>query len=158
MLRDLTFSRIMFAAMALGFVAGSAFALMPPEVYVKAIESSPIKVIARVKSVKISEESKYYIEKKVEFVLIKSYGPVKPANVFYGSCKSSTTETIVGGTIFYYPNVGDEVFVTLDGVGDGDDSGYITSYTPVTDELKNILDNAGLYGLEYGIGKVSVKF
>ncbi len=158
MLRYITYSRIMFAALALGVITGSALALMPPEVYVKAIESSPIKVIAKVKSVKVSEESKYYIEKKVEFVLVKSYGPVTPPKIFFGSCKSSTDETIVGGTIYYYPNVGDEVFVTLDGVGAGDDSGYVTSYTPMIDELKNILQNIGVSGLEYGIGKVSVKF
>ncbi len=152
-----TFGRITLSLGIFIFLAELAYALMPPYVYKEAIENSPIKAVAVVKGVTVIEKTKFYIEKKVEFELVESYGLVKPAKKFYGYCKSATAEPLVGGTIYYYPVVGEEVFVTLDSVSRGDDSGLITSYTLLDEDLRAVLKTLGLDGLEAGIGQVAPK-
>lgn len=149
--------KILVLVVCFGIFADAVYAIMPPDVYKKAIQDSPVKAIAIVQDVVVTEKSKYYISKKVKFKLVKSYGLIKPTKIFYGHCKSATENKIVGGTIYYYPEKGTKVFVTLDGVGTDGDSGYFTSLTLLDDKLKSILSKIGLEGLDYGLGRVMPK-
>ncbi len=149
--------KIMVLAICFSLFAEAGYAIMPPDVYKKAIQDSPVKALAKVLDVVVTEKSKYYICKRVKFKLVKSYGLIKPSKIFYGHCKSATDNKIVGGTIYYYPEKGDEVFVTLDGVGIDGDAGYFTSFTLLDDKLRNTLIKIGLDGLDYGFGKVTRK-
>ena len=146
--------RILFLLLLLFFLAQAGYAIMPPDTYRAAIRASEIKVVARVKAVTVVEETDIYIEKKVEFELLKSYGTVTPAATFWGYCRGDTAKSFVGGTIYYYPEAGEVAFVTLSGDAK---SGNFTSYTLLSPELSDTLDKEGLDGLEYGIGEVFVK-
>ena len=146
--------KVLFLVSSLILLAQAGYAIMPPRVYRKAIRESSIKAVARVKSVTVYDRSELYVRKKVVFELIKSYGPVTPKKEFVGYCESATDKPIVGGTIYYYPNVGEVAFVTL---GGNSLAGYFTSYTLLTPELSDTLERDGLSGLKYGIGEVYVK-
>jgi len=89
------------------------FAVMPPSYYKKMIEESQIKAEALVLHVKITDKTEYKIQKEITFKLIKSDGKVKPKEQFKGWCYSATDKPLVGGEIYYYPKVGEKVYVTL---------------------------------------------
>lgn len=123
-----------------GLLATTAFAVLPPKYYEKAAEESMIKATAIVKSVKVIEHHKAVDYKKVTFELIKSYGPEKAPQEFTGRCESVNKRFWekspgVGGTIYYYPEKKEKVYVTIN-----DNDGSITSYTRLTPKLEKALD------------------
>ncbi len=150
-------AKITVVLVCLGILAEVGYAIMPPEVYKKYILESKLKAVATVRNVEIIEKTEYYIEKKVEFELMCSYGEILPPKVFYGYCKSATENLRVGGTIYYYPMIGDEVFVTIGSIGEGEDTGNITSFTYMDEDIKKALRDDGFAGLNYGMGKVYPK-
>ncbi len=138
--------------------------LMPPEVYRKQIAESEIMVLARVKAVNTTEVEETYVTKEVELEVLASYGKDNPGKTATGICYSAGKKDLIGGKIFYYPHKGDTVFVTMskprrDQDANADNSALptITSYTFATPELISVLKKNGVAGLEFGIGKVSIK-
>jgi hypothetical protein len=77
------------------------------------IDESQIKAEAQILHVKVVDKTEYKIQKEITFRLIKSDGKVKPKEQFKGWCYSATDKPLVGGEIYYYPKVGQRVYVTL---------------------------------------------
>ena len=162
------FSLMVFLAFFMPFAVQ---AVMPP-VYSKFVKSSVIKAIAVVKKVEILD--KY--ESNVLFSLEKSFGdgnktleefkgvctrdnylPSKyakvtspDANVSSSSSKVSS-DGITDGTVYYHPQESDRVLVTVDKYG------HITSYTVLSTELENELQENGLKNISFIIGHTRVK-
>lgn len=137
-------SRISFflAAVILcaGILAATAFAVLPPKHYAKAVEDSKIKATAIVKSVKVIDHRQAVDYNKVTFTLIKSFGPEKAPKEFTGRCESVNKRFWekspgAGGTIYYYPSKNEKVYVTIN-----DNDGSITSFTRLTPKLEKALD------------------
>lgn len=139
---------IMSVLVVLLLSAATTYAIMPPQVYAERSEASKIKAIATIVSVE-SDDTGF---NKVTFAL--EYGLTKDTpKTFVGTCMSVVTEkqkNMVGGTIYYYPNKGERVFVTI-----ADDGGQITSMTDMTDALEAAIKKTP-EKLRYGIRSVRV--
>lgn len=131
-----------------------AWAVMPPESYAKASSESRIKAIATIVDVQTIQVGAQATSKNVKFKL--EYALTKEtADTFTGSCSSVDTKkqqanVMVGGETYFYPSAGDRVFVTVK-----KDGARITSMTPMTEELEQIIrEEPGR--IEYGITQVSI--
>nr|WP_321255313.1 hypothetical protein [uncultured Pseudodesulfovibrio sp.] len=130
-------------------------ALMPPGVYAKASSDSKIKAIATIVDVKTTLVGERYTTKNVSFTLEYALEPDVP-DLFVGKCKSVDTEdqrsnAMVGGDTYFYPQSGDRVFVTI-----SENGGAITSMTPVTPELDQVVREEP-ERLVYGITQVGIR-
>ena len=118
-------------------VSSLCFGVMPPSYYKKQIEESQIKAEALVLHVKVTDKTKYKIQKEITFKLIKSDGKVKPQEQFKGWCYSATDEPLVGGEKYFYPRVGDRVYVTLSTKG-----GKVTSLKTLQRDMQKEIMSA----------------
>lgn len=131
-----------------------AQAVMSPETYAKASSESRIKAIATIVDVQIIQVGDRATTKNVNFKL--EYTLTKDtADTFTGSCSSVDTKkqqanAMAGGETYFYPNVGDRVFVTVK-----KDGARITSMTPMSKELEQIVREQP-ERIEYGITQVSI--
>jgi hypothetical protein len=115
--------------------AGSAAGVMPPEHYARMAENSRIRATAVVDSVEVLETTKESTRKKVVFSLRHDFGMEVP-EIFSGICFSVDwpwQKPMAGGTIYFYPEKGDLVFVTV-----AADGGHITSYTYLDENLETL--------------------
>lgn len=138
-------------AVLLILTTGIAFAVMPPKHYKELAEESKIKATAGVISIKVIESTKRSTYKEVTFQLIKSYSVVKTPEKFVGKCNSVDfpwQDPGVGGTIYYYPERSDNVFVTI-----SENGGSITSYTILTPQLEEALEKDQI---AFGMGKIYI--
>ncbi|BCS96354.1 hypothetical protein DSLASN_19860 [Desulfoluna limicola] len=152
---SIPWSYVIPLAVAVNFLltATTTRALMPPDVYARASRESAIKTIATVMDVKTTHVGTRASSKQVTFKREYALTQATPAS-FTGSCKSIDTalqkkNVMPGGDLYFYPNAGDRVFVTIT-----TDGGPITSITPMTRDLEKVIREKP-YRLEYGIGKVS---
>ncbi len=134
--------------------APAAQAIMPQEVYARASRESHIKAIATIVDVKIIHVGKRATLKDASFQLEYALTDDTPAT-FIGSCESVDTpqqksNIMVGGNIYFYPKVGNRVFVTI-----SDNDGSITSMTPMTPELEQIIREEP-ERIKYGITRVRI--
>ncbi|MFH1552359.1 MAG: hypothetical protein ABID83_01800 [Candidatus Omnitrophota bacterium] len=132
--------KIIIAVLFLCFVATSVFAVLPPKYYEQAAEESRIKATAVVESVKVMDHYNAVDYKRVTFKLIKSFGPEEAPEKFTARCESVNKRWFekppgVGGTIYYYPDRGERVYVTI-----SSNDGGITSYTRLTPRLEKALN------------------
>ncbi|BDQ37388.1 hypothetical protein SYK_17480 [Pseudodesulfovibrio nedwellii] len=153
---SLKYSCIAMGSIALLLVlsAITASALMPPGVYAKASRESKIKAIATIVDVKTVLVGERYTSKDVTFTLEYAL-EAGVLDTFVGKCKSVDTEpqrtnALVGGDTYYYPEVGDRVFVTIE-----DDGGLITSMTSMTPELDQVVREEP-ERLVYGVTQVGI--
>lgn len=140
-------------------ICSGAFAVLPPEVYKRAIDSSDIKAVAVVKKVEVLNETNRSTFKKVFFKLEKSltrgFFQKKVPLEFSGLCSSvdhKWQNPGVGGTIYQYPREGARVLVTV-----GSDGGSITSYTTLSPAFEEELNQNGLKNIKFGMGSASIK-
>lgn len=134
--------------------ASGAAAVRSPEHYDQLARASAIQAIAVVQEVKVLEESKQLTRKEVLFRLEKALAAKAPPT-FRGRCSSvdhgwQNPET--GGTIYYYPQEGSRVLVTVSG-----DGGPITSYTILSPELENEALENKLTNISFLMGRATVK-
>ncbi|WP_458700421.1 hypothetical protein ACKGJI_11310 [Sulfurospirillum sp. 1307] len=94
-------------------ISSLCFGIMPPKYYEKMVYKSQIKAEALILHVKVTNKTEYKIKKEITFQLLKSDGKVTPQNQFKGWCYSATDKHFVGGEKYYYPKVGERVYVTL---------------------------------------------
>lgn len=145
--------KIKFLLLITAVLVFPALALMPPEVYIKRIEDSKIKALAKVNKVEVIETTEHRRTLLVTFELVKSYAEAKPGKVFTGKCYAPGEKPLLGGDIYFHPAKGDSVFVTINST----EKGMITSYTIASDKIIKALQEHGLSGLRYSIGKVMAK-
>jgi hypothetical protein len=131
-----------------------AQAVMPPEVYAQTSRESLIQAIATIVDVKIIHVGKQATIKEATFQLEYALTDGIP-ETFIGSCQSidtpqQKTNIMAGGTIYFYPHVGNRVFVTV-----RDDGGPITSMTPMTQELEQVIREEP-ERIQYGIARVGI--
>lgn len=126
----------------------SAESVMPPDVYARMSEQSKIKATAVVEEVQVLETGKQSTWKSVVFRLRHPMSEGVPEK-FSGTCYSVDHEwqqPPAGGTIYFYPEKGDLVYVTV-----AADGGSITSYTYLNDVMESLfIDNAEK--IRYGMG------
>lgn len=132
------------------------FALLPPKYYEQEIKKSKIKALAIVTDVKIEKWEKGIQHKKVFFKLVKPLSKNAPKS-FTGNClsfkkKNPEDKRLIGGTIYYYPKKGDEVFVAIT-----KNNSYITSYVVLNKELKKELHKNGLQNIKLGPTGLRIK-
>ena len=154
-------SRLLFIFLSLACIATVQFvaiapsqAVMPPEHYDEVARASEIKAIALVEKVEIMEEGKRSTRKRVSFRLQRSLDKSTP-QTFTGICYSvdhSWQDPGVGGTIYYYPQKGEKVLVTVSSNGS-----LITSYTTLTPELEQETALNGLRNISFDMGHASIK-
>ena len=135
-------------------VVTPSHAVMPAKHYDEAARASKIKAIAVVEKIEIVEESKRATRKRVTFRLERTLSMDTP-ETFTGTCYSvdhSWQSPGVGGTIYYYPQKGAKVLVTVSSNGS-----LITSHTTLTPELEQEVALNGLRNISFGMGKASVK-
>jgi len=141
--------------MGLNILSGTTvFAVLPPQFYEKAVESSAIKVIAVVEDIIVLEETNQSTHKKVIFNLERSFNGDAPQKLT-GTCYSvdhTWQHPGMGGTIYYYPHRGSRVFVTINS-----DGGSITSYTRITSQINEELKNNGLKNISFHRGEFAIK-
>jgi len=127
-------------------------AVLPMEVYAERIASSPIKAIAEVVEVKVTSKSDYDTSKEVLFKVERSFENTS-LQEFTGDCNSVNSGQMpeLGGGIYFYPQEGDRVFVTVDKYDD------ITSYTRLSPELEMELKKNGLKNISFIMGHVEIK-
>ncbi|MFA7364621.1 MAG: hypothetical protein WCZ25_12175 [Aminobacteriaceae bacterium] len=125
-----------------------AESVMPPDVYARMSEQSKIKATAVVEEVKTLEITRQSTWKSVVFSLKHPMSKGVPEK-FSGTCYSVDHEwqqPPAGGTIYFYPEKGDLVYVTV-----AADGGSITSYTYLNDVMESLfIDNAEK--IRYGMG------
>ena len=125
-----------------------AWAVMPPEHYARMAEDSKIKATATVESVEVLETGKHSSLKKVIFRLRHPVSDHVP-ETFSGTCYSvdhDWQKPLAGGTLYFYPQKGDFVFVTV-----GGDGGSITSWNYLNDIMEDLfIDNKDK--IRYGMG------
>ena len=125
-----------FLFVCLVFSIPLAWAVMPPEYYARSANKSVIKAIALVEKVEVVERTKQANRKKVLFR--REYGVTAETPPTFTAYCSSVDHfwqgKMVGGDIYYYPQKGERVFVTV-----STDGGYITSYTQMTPELEQTI-------------------
>ena len=141
--------RIAPALFLLLALAVPALALMPPQVYAERSEQAKIKAIAVIVEVATDEAAGSSVATfRSEYRLT----PDAP-ETFTGTCRSARTEAergMVGPTVYFHPQKGDRVFVTV-----SEDGGAITSLTPVTPELeKAVRETPGK--IRYGVSEAYV--
>ena len=138
-------SVLVFLLAAFCFPAES---VMPPEVYSRMSEQSKIRATAVVEEVKTLETDRQSTWKSVVFRLRHPMSEGVP-ELFSGTCYSvdhSWQQPPAGGTIYFYPEKGDLVYVTV-----AADGGSITSYTYLNDVMESLfIDNADK--IRYGMG------
>jgi len=126
----------------------SAEGVMPPDVYARMSEQSKIRATAVVEEVKTLETGMQSTWKSVVFRLRHPMSEGVP-ELFSGTCYSvdhSWQQPPAGGTIYFYPEKGDLVYVTV-----AADGGSITSYTYLNDVMESLfIDNADK--IRYGMG------
>jgi hypothetical protein len=131
-----------------------ALGIMAPEYYAERSENALIKAIGTIERVAVLETGKHFTRKRVtfrrEYGLTPETGPV-----FNGTCKSVETDFqrrngLVGPNVYFYPKVGDRVYVTIIEPG-----GAITSLTPVTSQLEKALRSAP-ETIRYGMSRAFV--
>jgi hypothetical protein len=132
----------------------SAKAVLPPEVYEESMRRSKIKAIATIKDVETIRIGSRATSKKATFKLEYALTKRTP-ETFVGHCESVETDEqkaniMVGGDIYFYPFKGERVFVTV-----SKDGGYITSMTPMIEELEQIIREEP-ERIRYGISRVSM--
>ena len=150
LLKEMNMFKFITVSCAIFFILSNVYGIMPPSHYKDKIENSKVKVIATVVSVKVISANDVYIEKNVIFKVKKSFGKEKAFSNISGYCYSPGGKPAEGGLLYYYPEKGDEVYVTiLDG------NGKVTSMTPIAPELENALINHP-ESVVSGIGKVKV--
>lgn len=119
-------------------ISNPASAIMPPESYAQASRESNIKAIATIVDVENIHVGPRATTKnatfKLEYALTDS-----TLETFAGYCQSVDTaeqnsNIMSGGETYFYPHVGNKVFVTI-----STDGGPITSMTPMTSELDQII-------------------
>ncbi|NWF38427.1 hypothetical protein F3F96_04700 [Mariprofundus sp. NF] len=135
-------------------VVTPSHAVMPAKHYDEAARASKIKAIAVVEKIEIVEESKRATRKRVTFRLERALSMDTP-ETFTGTCYSvdhAWQDTGVGGTIYYYPQEGTKVLVTVSSNGS-----LITSHTTLIPELEQEVALNGLRNISFGMGKASVK-
>ncbi len=129
-------------------VSPPSYGVMPPEHYSRMAEQSSIKAVAIVESVEVLETTRQNTRKKAVFLLKHSFSDDIPEN-FSGTCCSVDfpwQNPMAGGTIYFYPEAGDLVYVTV-----AKDGGSITSYTHINDALESLfIDNPDR--IRYGMG------
>ncbi|WP_462325483.1 hypothetical protein [Desulfoplanes sp.] len=142
----------------LGLILGAgtlALGIMAPKYYAERSEKARIKAVGTVERVDILEVGKHFTRKRVifrrEFAVTE-----EPGAVFNGTCKSVGTDFqkrhgLVGPNIYFYPQLGDRVYVTIVEPG-----GPITSMTPVTPELEKGLRSAP-ETIRYGMSEAYVQ-
>jgi len=126
----------------------SAGAVMLPDVYARMSEQSKIKATAVVESVKILEKNSHSTLKLVTFSLRHPMTGNVPEQ-FSGTCYSVDHEwqqPPAGGTIYFYPEMGDLVYVTV-----AADGGTITSYTYLNDVMESLFTD-NMDKIRYGMG------
>jgi len=99
-------------------------AVMLPSHYQKLAENSRIKAIATVSSISVIKRTDQSTHKRATFILEKAFKPGVP-EIFVGtffSVDGTTQDPGVGGTLYYYPREGQQVYVTVT-----DDGGMINS-------------------------------
>lgn len=132
-----------------GSWGGAAFAVMPPEHYIRAALASEIKAVARITAVEDLEVTARSSRKQVTFSLIRAFEPGIPHR-FRGTCHSVDRKGQnpgVGGRLYYYPVKGLEVLVTV-----SRDGGAITSMTPMTGTLDRLTALGGLSQVQFAMG------
>jgi len=122
-----------------------ARAILPPEIYDQEARNSAIIAIARVVRVEEISRNEHSTTKNVVFQREKGLSRDVP-EVFSGTCSSveSGQTPLIGGTIYYYPDKGERVLVTIQVNG-----GMITSYTPLTPELENEIRQHGIRNITF---------
>ncbi|HQO83778.1 MAG TPA: hypothetical protein PLS21_07275 [Synergistales bacterium] len=142
------FFRTFQALLLVLVLAETASGVMPPDHYAEMSERSKIKATALVLSVEILETTKEHTMKRVSFFLRHPFSDGVPDH-FSGICFSVDwpwQSPMAGGTIYFYPETGDKVYVTVASNGGG-----ITSYTYLNEGLESLfVDNPDK--IRYGMG------
>ena len=126
----------------------SAESVMPPDVYARMSEQSKVKATAVVEEVKILETTRQSTWKSVVFRLRHPMSEGVPEQ-FSGTCYSVDHEwqqPPAGGTIYFYPEMGDLVYVTV-----AADGGTITSFTYLNDVMESLFTD-NIDKIRYGMG------
>lgn len=133
----------------------TAHTVLPPQVYKKRALDSQIKAIATVTRVVTDHIGEHASFKTATFSRV--YGLTKDTSqTFEASFKSIETpeqkaNPMMGGSIYFYPHIGQRVFVTVTC-----DGGPITSMTTATEELEWVV-REDPERIEYGMGKVTIR-
>jgi hypothetical protein len=133
-------------------------AMMSPAYYKKEILESEIMAIARVINVKTLSVGEHSTLKEATFRLEYVLKPEKwrwkqnAPRVVTGCFESVEhgQQPSLGGTVYFYPYAGERVFVTI-----SENDGPITSLTPLTLELEQIIRNNPAR-LRFGISRVNI--
>lgn len=131
------------------FVPFLVQAVMPPY-YSDNAKSSVIKAVAVVKKVKAIDDC----ESIVFFGLEKSFGK-KTLEEFEGTCPTgsySPPPGMTGGNLYYRPQKGDRVLVTVD------KESHVTSYTKISSELDSELNKNGLKNIIFSVGHAIIRY
>ena len=142
----------LLAAILVLILASAAWAVMPRYHYAQQSEESKIKAIATVEEVRVLDEGKQYTSKEVTFRLEYALTPDTP-EVFTATCESVDQDwqvPVPGGTIYFYPVVGERVYVTVLSNGS-----QITSLTELTAELEQAIKEAP-ETIRYGFSRAHV--
>ncbi|MCK5687455.1 hypothetical protein KAJ27_25200 [bacterium] len=142
--------KLITVSLAIFLIVSTVYGVLGPNHYKEKIENSKVKVIATVVSVKVISANDVYIEKNVIFKVRKSYGKDKAFSNISGYCYSPGGKPSEGGMLYFYPEKGDEVYVTI-----MNENGKVTSMTPVTPELEKALTDYP-ESIVPGLGKVRI--
>lgn len=132
----------------------AAHAVMPPKVYDSQARQSKIKAVAVVKKIFILSETKEKTHKKIVFEIEKGFEKSTP-QTFSGTCDSvdhAWQSPLLGGTIYYYPTIGQKVLVTISNNG-----GFITSFTPFNAALEQEIEENQLLNISFEMGTAHIK-
>ena len=112
-------------------IVSFCFAVMPPTYYKQIVDESKIKVKAKIIQVKVVYKTEFKIKKEITFKLLKSEGEVTPKDNFKGWCYSTNNKHLLSGEKYYYPEVGEIVYVTLSSEG-----GKVTSMKTLANAIQ----------------------
>ncbi len=132
----------------------TAFAVMLPKHYNERAQASGIKATAVILDVRLLEETKHSTRKEIFFKLEKSFGDTSLPE-FQATCFSvdhAWQNSGEGGTIFYYPEKGDRVLVTVN-----HNNGSVTSYTQLSPEIEKEVQENGLKNISFAMGRASIQ-
>lgn len=129
-----------------------ANAVLPPRVYKERAIKSKVKAIAVVKGISEITRKPYARKLELIFGLVKNLSSHYTPKTFKAHCWVILPgfSPPPGGEIYYRPQVGERVFVTVSEIG-----GKITSYTRLTPELEQALKETPPK-IKYGMGRVVV--
>ena len=145
---------LLFCLLLIFSVSGTAHAVLPPHHYAQQAMNSDIKALAVVRQVIVLSESKQSTRKKIVFENKKGFSSLTPL-LFSGTCYSVDHDwqaPFAGGTLYYYPALGQKVLVTVTRNG-----GAITSYTPLDAALEDEILRNGLTHIEFNMGKAAIR-